>query len=95
MAELTQTQIEAKISIIDANIETITTALAGGTTGAQFTKYKIGSKEVDGSQQLEGLLKSREMYQKLLDGFPSEKITNVDYDVQTDGDDCTELVGDE
>ena len=96
MAEITQAEIEAKITAIDASIKIITDALGStGTNAASFTKYKIGDKEVDGSQKLEQLLKTRELYQKLLDELPSEKPQNVDYDVRLSGRDDTELQGDE
>lgn len=94
MAEITQAEIEAKITAIDASITTITDALSG-SGAATFTDYKIGMKSVSGSQKLEQLIKAREVFQKLLDGLPKEIPQNVDYDVQLSGRDDTELQGDE
>lgn len=95
MAELTQTEIEAKITAIDAKIATITGALAGGTAAAQFTQYSIGSLSVAGDKQLQQLVDARKVYQDLLDNFPKETADVVTYDVELNGDDSSELLGDE
>lgn len=95
MAELTEAQLCAKITAIDAQIATITGSLAGGTGGAQFTKYKIGQLEVEGQQQLDALIKSRELYQGLLEKIPKEVSDVSGYHVQVDGEDCSENLGDE
>ncbi len=95
MAEMTQAEIEAKITAIDAQIATVTAALAGGAAGAPFTSYSIGNLSVSGNQQLEQLIEARKMYQELLQTTPSEATDVTTYDVQVDGDDDTELQGDE
>lgn len=95
MAELTQAEIETKITDIDSKIATIVDALGTGTDAAQFVDYKIGSKSVSGSQQLEGLREIRKVYQDLLDGFPNEITRDHPYEVSAEGDDETDLAGDE
>ena len=95
MAEITQAQIEDKITSIDAKIATITDALAGGTAAAQYTDYQIGQLRVNGKQQIESLLEARKVYQDLLERFPKEISDVVSYDVDVTGDDQSEFVGDE
>lgn len=97
MAELTETEILAKITIIDANIATITSALgSGGATAAQYVDYSMGSKSVSGSQQLEQLLKLREYYQNLLTTIPSSGTDHAVYDIEPGtGKNDSEEIGDE
>lgn len=95
MAELTEAEIIVKINDLDTKIATITTALAGGTGAAQYTSYSLGPLSVSGNQQLEQLMATREMYQKMLDGFPKEVADRVTYDVDVHGDDSSEFLGDE
>lgn len=95
MAEITQAEIESKIADIDAKIATIVSALGGGTAAAQYVQYGIGSLSVSGNQQLEQLLKIREMYQKLLVEIPKELADVATYDVDIAGSDGSELQGDE
>ena len=95
MAELTETDLIAKIADIDAKITTITSALAGGTAAAQFTQYSIGSLSVSGNQQLQQLMDARKMYQELLGQVPKETADVAGYDVAIHGDDESDLLGDE
>ena len=95
MAELTQTELETKISAIDVKILTITDALAGGATAAQYTDYALGQLHVSGKQQIESLIEARNLYQGLLDRLPKELSRHADYDVDVTGADNSEFLGDE
>ena len=94
MAELTQAQIETKLTALDTRIDTVTNAITTAG-GAQYVDYKIGDKTVSGSQFLEQLIKTRELYQKRLESIPTEKTSDAPYNVQVDGEDLTDLLGDE
>ncbi len=89
MAELTQIELEAKIATIDAQIATIYASPTG------IANYSIGQKSVSASQSLDGLIKSREIYQKLLDTYPAEDFSRLAIDVDATGADQTEYLGDE
>lgn len=95
MPELTQTELEAKLAAIDAKITTITDALAGGTGAAQYTEYALGQLKVSGQQQIDSLIKAREMYQGLLEKIPKEIHDVTSYDVDVTGTDSSEEIGDE
>lgn len=98
MAELTSTELIAKINAIDTAIATVTEELATGVGpgGAGNLNYKMGNKEVDGTGRLKQLMESRKLYQDLLEKLPKVIIRNHDYDVKDmTGIDDTELVGDE
>ena len=95
MAEITEAQLIAKINAIDAKIDTIISALAGGTGAAQYTSYKIGNKSVSGNQQLKQLREIREMYQKQLEKFPKEIVNDHPFDIEVTGNDETDYQGDE
>lgn len=88
MAELTQAELETKIAAIDTQIAT----LYG--TPANMASYTIGQKSVSASQIMDGLLKAREIYQKLLDTFPAEGFQRLAIDFSEDGKDATEYLGD-
>uniref|UniRef100_A0A6M3L5A6 Uncharacterized protein n=1 Tax=viral metagenome TaxID=1070528 RepID=A0A6M3L5A6_9ZZZZ len=88
MAELTQAELESKISTIDAQLATLMAA------PSSIVDYKIGQKSVSGSQKVESLLKMREVYQKLLDAFPAEGFQRLALDTDEYGEDQTEYLGD-
>ncbi len=88
MAELTQAQLESKISDIDAQIATI---IASPTSIASYT---IGQKSVSKSQVMQGLLDARKMYQDLLNAFPAEDYNRLAIDVSDAGEDLTDYLGD-
>ncbi len=88
MAELTQTELETKIAAIDTQIATIS------GSPASIASYTIGQKRVDASQSLDGLLKIREVYQKLLDTFPAEGFQRLAIEFSEDGEDASEYLGD-
>ena len=95
MAELTQSEIETKITTIDTEIDEIVTALSSDTGAVAYVDYTMGGKSVSASQKLEQLMKIREMYQTLLNKFPKE-ITRVHaYDIDRDGSDQSDLEGDQ
>jgi len=85
---MTQAELETKIAAIDTQIATISGSPAG------IASYTIGQKRVDASQSLDGLLKIREMYQKLLDTFPAEGFQRLAIDFPEEGGDATEYLGD-
>lgn len=95
MAELSQTDIETKLTAIDAQIATLTGTLVGGTGAAQYTDYRVGQLEVKGSQQMEQLLKAREYYQGLLEKIPTATADVVSNDVDITGRDHSDMLGDE
>lgn len=96
MAELSEADLIAKISALDTQIASITTAIAAGGTGAaQFTNYSIGSLSVSGSQHLSQLRETRQMYQEMLDKMPKEVNDVASYDVNVAGEDDSDLLGDE
>ena len=96
MAELAEADIIAKIAALDASIATITDAITGaGTTGAAYVDYTLGVKSVSASQKLKQLMEARTMYQGLLTTLPKEIVRSAHYDVGVDGEDKTELIGDE
>lgn len=95
MAEISQADLETKISDLDAKIATITSALAGGTAAAQYTDYALGQLRVNGSQQLEQLMKAREMYQGQLQRLPKEVADVHTTDLDVKGEEQGELLGDE
>ena len=88
MAELTQAELETKIAAIDTQIATIYASPTG------IASYTIGQKRVDASPILDGLLKVREVYQKLLDTFPAEGFQRLAIDFSEEGEDATEYLGD-
>lgn len=95
MAEMTETEIIAKLNAIDTNIATISAALTA-TSGAELTDHTIGNKTVAGSQKLEELLKLRDYYQKLLERIPKAITRHHDIDVKPfTGSDDSEFIGDE
>lgn len=94
MAEMTQTAIEDQIALIDAQIATLTARLTI-SGAASLTDYKVGNLSVSGSQRIEQLIKAREMYQGLLEKIPKETADVSSYDVEIDGRDSSELLGDE
>lgn len=95
MAELSESEIIAKINTIDTNIALITADLTS-TGGAHLTDHTVGNKSVNGSQKLEQLLKAREIYQKLLDTFPKTIARNHDYTIDPlTGANKTEHIGDD
>ena len=80
---------------IDDQIATITAALSA-TTGANLVPYQIGNKRIDASQKLDQLMKAREIYQKLLNEFPSTIMRHHQYEKEKyTGEDLSEDVGDE
>lgn len=97
MAELTETEIITKLNDIDTEIAAITDTLGStGTGGVQFTDYKIGDKEVDGSKRLDQLIKARTHYQGLLDRIPKVIFGDHGYEVKDfTGEKKFDLVGDE
>jgi hypothetical protein len=95
VAELTQTEIEAKLTALDAQIATLTGTLGSGAGAAAFSDYKIGNLSVNGSQQLEQLIKARDYYQDLLQRIPATTADVSTYDINIDGRDGTDLLGDE
>ncbi len=88
MAELTQAELEAKIAAIDTQIATLV------ASPSSIASYTIGQKSVSKSQVMDGLLKTREVYQKLLDAFPAEGFQRLAIDVDKFGQDQTEYLGD-
>ena len=88
MAELTQAELETKIAAIDTLIATLY------ASPASMMDYSIGSKSVSASQKMSSLLKVREVYQKLLDTFPAEDFNRLAIQVDDDGTDQTENLGD-
>jgi hypothetical protein len=97
MSETTETDLVASINVIDAEIAKIVSTLGTSGTGAtQFVQYTIGNKTVYGDQRLEGLLKAREVYQKLLEKIPKSITTNQPYEVNPmTGKLESDLIGDE
>mgnify|MGYP001581601470 CR=1 FL=1 len=95
MAELTQTELEDKIATIDTKIATITAALANGTGATTYVDYTLGPLSVSGSQQLQQLRELRSMYQDLLGVVPKEVVDVVSHDIGVDGEDTSDLLGDE
>ena len=82
MSEMTETDLITAINVIDAEIAKIIAILGtSGTGAAQFVQYEIGNKTVYGDQRLDGLIKIRETYQKLLEKIPKSITTNQPYDV--------------
>lgn len=95
MAEITQATIEANLAAIDAAIASLVGNFPGGQTAAQFLDYKLGALDVKGSQQLENLIKAREVYQKLYEKIPATTADVVSYDIDVRGIDNSDLLGDE
>lgn len=97
MAELTESEIIAKIAAIDADIATITDELgSGGKAGAANLDYDMGNKSVDGTGRLTQLREARKVYQDLLQQLPSVKIRHHDYEVGVGtGEKLYEEIGDE
>lgn len=95
MAEITQATIEANLAAIDAAIATLVGAFPGGINAAQYVDYKVGALDVKGSQQLENLIKAREVYQVLYEKIPNTTADVVSYDIDVRGIDNSELLGDE
>ncbi len=84
----TVADLEASIAAIDAQIAVL---VASPTSIASYT---IGQKRVDKSQVMQGLLDAREMYQKRLDTFPAEDYNRLAIDVDDQGRDQSEYLGD-
>lgn len=95
MAELTQTELETKISDIDTAIAAGVAALSDPTAAAAWVDYSMGSKSVSASQKLKQLQDLRKMYQDLLNNMPKEIVRNTTYDVDRDGTDNSDLEGDQ
>ncbi|MBS3927796.1 MAG: hypothetical protein KGZ65_04310 [Sphingomonadales bacterium] len=95
MAELTQTELEDKISAIDTAIAAGVTALSSATESAAWVDYTMGDKSVSASQKLAQLQELRKMYQGMLDVYPKEITRNASYDVDRDGTDNSDLEGDQ
>lgn len=87
MAELTQAELESKISAIDTQIAVIYSSPTG------MADYRIGQKSVTSSQILDGLLKAREMYQKILDNYPTESYQRMAISTSDRGEDESEYLG--
>ncbi len=94
MAELTQTELEDKITAIDAAIAAGIAALSDPTASAAWVDYTMGDKSVSASQKLEQLQSLRKLYQGMLNDFPKEIVRNTTYDVGRDGADSSDIEGD-
>jgi hypothetical protein len=88
MAQLTQSQLQAKIDAIDVQL-----AALYGTPG-NLTDYKIGSVSVSRSGLVESLVKAREMYQKELELIPNEVFQVTAVGFKDTGEDDSEFLGD-
>lgn len=97
MAEMTESQIITELNSIDTELQAIRATLGStGTGGVQFTRYRIGDKEVDGGERIKWLLEMRKHFQGLLQQIPKVIISDHGYEV-TDftGEKKFDLVGDE
>jgi len=93
---LTEQNLVDKIAAIDVAIAAIVTDLtAGGAGAASRTEYEIGQLRVKGAEQMAQLQDARKVYQDLLQTFPKEVTSDTPYEVDIDGEDQTELEGDE
>jgi hypothetical protein len=88
MAELTQTEIEAKLTAIDAQLDTL---IASPDRAMDFS---IGPLSFSLSQKVSGLVKLREHYQGLLNAIPSETYARIAVDIDDLGIDQTDYLGD-
>jgi hypothetical protein len=95
MAELTQTELEDKITTIDTAIAAGITALSDATAAAAWVDYTMGDKSVSASQKLAQLQELRKMYQEMLNAVPKEIHRTSSYDVDRDGTDNSDLEGDQ
>lgn len=95
MAEITQASIESAIASIDTAIQSLVGNFPGGITAAALTDYRVGQIDVKASQQLEQLIKAREMYQALYEKIPSVYNDRVSYDIDVTGRDRSDDLGDE
>ena len=94
-SELTQQNLIDKIAAIDAQVEVIRAALASGTGSVVYTDHQIGNVSSDGSQQLEGLLAMRKVYQSQLSRWPKDVVTDAATNIEEWGEDSTDYIGDE
>jgi|GEM_PF-6576681 len=95
MAELTDTDLIAKIADIDTAIAAAVVALSSPTASAAYVDYTMGGKSVSASQKLAQLQELRKTYQELLNTYPKEIIRSADYDIGRDGADGSDLEGDQ
>jgi hypothetical protein len=97
MSEITETELITMINTIDTQIANIIALLGTSGTGAtQFVEYTIGNKTIYGDQRLDGLIKARDIYQKLLDKIPKSITTNQPYNINVlTGGLESDLIGDE
>ncbi len=89
MAELTQTEIEAIITSIDAQLAVLIAA------PERMVDYSAGTKSFNNSQRFNGLMKMREYYQNLLNAIPAETYARLAFDTDETGVDQTDYLGDE
>ena len=83
---LTESQINTKLTAIDAAIDTLVTS--------PQVDYQIGAKSVSASQKIEQLINLRKMYEKLLTDIPSEEIKDMEDSISNFGEDNNEYIGD-
>ena len=97
MAELSESELITEINSIDTQIANIRATLGSSGTGAvQYVDHSIGTVSIDGSQRLEGLIKLREFYQKLLEKIPKAITRDHGYNIEPlTGEDMTEFLGDD
>jgi len=88
MAELTQAELESKITAIDAQIDVL---VASPDRGIDFS---LGPLSFSNSQKVKNLLDLRKHYQELLDAVPAEGFQRLALDTDEYGEDQTEYLGD-
>ena len=79
----TATDIQARIDAIDTQID----ALIADPDA--MVSYRMGAKEVSRSEKLDGLLRLREHYVRVLAGIPSESLDSVALEISPFGEDLS------
>ncbi len=79
-------ELQAKIDAIDTQLDTLIAA------PDKFVSYNEAGRAISKRDKLDGLLRLREHYVKLLGGIPSETIEDFDVLITPEGDDQTDYI---
>lgn len=71
---LTEAQLQAKITAIDAEID----AIVAGNPSGSLVNYSVGSHQFNKTSRLAELRSQRQQYQDLMEAIPAEETTIYD-----------------
>ncbi len=86
MVSSSAAEIQAKVDAIDVQLDTLIAA------PDKFVSYNEAGRAISKRDKLDGLLRLREHFVKLLSDIPSETIEDFDVSITPEGEDRTDYI---